>query len=79
MPFRYQTGEEIRSGYQVLFHREPGEVDFVADSQKSPHDWYVVTHGGGAMILHSEIGLVFLDDPQGYEDLEFVARQPGTS
>ena len=31
MPFRYQSGEEIKKGDRVLFHREPGKIEFVVD------------------------------------------------
>jgi len=31
VPFRYQTGDEIRKGDRVLFHGEPGGIEFVAD------------------------------------------------
>jgi hypothetical protein len=30
MPFTYQSGEEIQRGDRVLFHDEPGEIEFVA-------------------------------------------------
>ena len=28
---KYQSGEEIRKGDRVLFHGEPGEIEFVAE------------------------------------------------
>ena len=77
MPFTYCSGEEIRKGDRVTFHREPGEIEFVAD----PHvpnpetEWYVKEFGGGVMIIEPKhFGRAFLDEPGKYEDLVFVSR-----
>jgi len=78
MPLKYTTGEEIRKGDRVLFHGEPGEIEFVADLRVkgSETEWYVREHGGGVMILEPKnFGRVFLQEPQTAEDLEFVARK----
>ena len=29
---KYQTGDEIRKGDRVLFHGEPGEIEFIVDA-----------------------------------------------
>ena len=40
----------------------------------SPDDWFVTEYGGGAMLLDSEFGDVFFDDPHNHEDLVLVSR-----
>jgi hypothetical protein len=78
MPFKYQSGEEIRAGDRVLLHGEPGEVELVADPAdplSDPHDWYIETHGGGVLIVEPKVfGRLFLTDTENGEDLVFVAR-----
>ena len=77
MPFKYQTGDEIKKGDRVFFHGEPGEIEFVADSlMKDPAiNWYVQEYGGGVMILEPKFfGRAFLTDTENAEDLEFVSR-----
>jgi hypothetical protein len=74
----YPNGEEIRKGDRVLFHGEPGEIEFVADPAISDPetDWYVQEYGGGVMILEPKyFGRAFLSEPQAAEDLKFLARQ----
>jgi len=75
---KYQSGEEIQRGDQVLFHREAAEVEFVAvDSSDPATGWFLQEFGGGVMIAdpkvsgHTFIPASHLDE---YEDLEFVAR-----
>lgn len=53
MSLFYQTGEEIQKGDRVVFHGEPGEIEFVADpaSPNSEVDWYIEEYGGGVMVL----------------------------
>lgn len=79
MILRYQSGEEIKKGDRVLFHREPGRIELVAvELSGDPEtDWLVQEHGGGVMILDdSVVGRTFI--PAGQldecEDLEFVSR-----
>jgi hypothetical protein len=78
MPFKYHSGEEIKPGDRILFHREPGEVEFVADPSdplSDPHDWYIAELGGGLMIIEPKFfGRAFLRDPENAGDLDFVAR-----
>ncbi len=68
----YLTGEEIRSGDHVLFHGEPGQIEFVASREGSQTAWYAEHFGGGFMIRTPTFGRVFVS--QADEDLEFVAR-----
>ena len=77
VPFKYQSGEGIRKGDRVMFHTEPGEIEFVADELTGDPatDWYVREYGGGAMILERKVfGRVFLQEIGDAEDLVLVAR-----
>ena len=75
---KYQSGEEIKNGDRVLFHREEAEVEFVALDSSDPHTgWFAQEYGGGVMISDPKVsGHTFI--PSGhldhYEDLEFVSR-----
>jgi hypothetical protein len=78
MIYKYRSGEEIKNGDRVLFHRQPAEVEFVAgepgDSQTSS---YLQKYGGGVMISDPAVsGHTFIQASQigEYEDLEFVSR-----
>ena len=76
MPFAYQSGEEIKKGDRVLFHGEPGEIEFVADALigDPAMDWYVEEQGGGVMIIEPKyFGRAFLRETH-TEDLVFVSR-----
>jgi len=78
MAFTYQSGEEIKKGDRVIYHGEPGEIEFVADPLiKDPEtDWYVQELGGGIMIIESKcLEHYFEPDPSSAEDLEFVSRR----
>jgi hypothetical protein len=77
VPLKYQSGDEIRKGDRVLFHGEPGEVEFVADPfVKDPEvDWYAQQYGLGAMIKEPKhFGSVFISDTENDEDLVLVSR-----
>jgi hypothetical protein len=76
--FKYQSGEEIKKGDRVSFHREPAEVEFVADGPSDAEPgWFFQEFGGGVMIAdpkvsgHTFIPASHLDE---CEDLEFVSR-----
>ena len=74
---KYKTGEEIRKGDRILFHSEPGQVEFVLEqiSGDPAMDWYIEEQGPGAMVLEPKFfGRVFVSDPQNVSDLEFVSR-----
>jgi hypothetical protein len=80
MVFKYQSGEEIREGDRVLYHGEPGHVDFVADPLKpnSETDWYIREYGGGVMLVVPQVfGSVFLDTTEDDVDLVFASRSEG--
>jgi len=53
LSFAYQSGQEIKKGDRVIFHGNPGEIEFVADpSVDDPEtEWYVQEYGGGVMIF----------------------------
>jgi len=74
----YKSGEEIKKGDRVLFHGEPGQIEFVVEelSGDPAMDWYVNEFGGGVMVREPQaFGLCFLSEPDGAEDLEFVSRE----
>jgi hypothetical protein len=75
---KYRSGEEIRKGDRVLFHREPATVEFVASDPDDPETTrYLEEIGVGVMIREPQdpnptfIGAESVDE---YQDLEFVAR-----
>jgi hypothetical protein len=71
----YNSGEEIRAGDRILYHDEPGEIEFVADPLVEPHSWYVIELGGGVMIKEPKVfGSVFVSKPADDEDLIFQRR-----
>jgi len=77
MPLRYPTGLEIRKGDRVLFHDEPGEIEFIADPEKpEPHtEFYLRQHGAGVMVRESKhFGTAFIPEVQFDTDLKFVSR-----
>jgi hypothetical protein len=75
---KYQSGEEIKKGDRVLFHREPGQIERVAVGLTSDpeNDWHMREHGGGIMILEAFQGHTFIPADQicDCKDLEFVSR-----
>jgi hypothetical protein len=75
---KYRSGEEIRKGDRVLFHRGPAVIVLVASDANDPEaTWHMEEVGGGVMIREPHdpnptfIRAESLDE---YEDLEFVAR-----
>lgn len=78
MSLTYLSGEEIRAGDRVLYHGEPGRVEFVAKRDErrpqldSTTEWYIEQYGGGCMVNAPSWGSVFVTEPD--EDLEFIAR-----
>ena len=47
---------EIQSGDRILYHGEPGQVEFVAKRGDPETDWYIQEFGGGCMILTPSFG-----------------------
>jgi len=77
MPFHYESGVEIRKGDRVIFHGEPGEIEFVADPLENDAgtEWFVKEYGGGVMVLAPKrFGRAFLTKTDNAEDLVFVCR-----
>jgi hypothetical protein len=77
VPFFYQSGEQIELSDRVCLHGEPAEIESIHDPLENPHDWYVVTYGGGVMITEPRVfGHLFIDASglPSYDDLEFVSR-----
>lgn len=75
---KYQSGEEIREGDRVLFHGEPGEIEYVAEALTGDPaiDWNLKYNGPGVMILEPRFfGRVYLRDSEDAEDLAFVSRK----
>lgn len=74
---KYQSGEEIRKGDRVLFHSEPGEIEFVADNFTGDPTvgWNIKENGPGVMILEPKFfGHAYVRDTESNEDLVFVSR-----
>jgi hypothetical protein len=75
---KYQSGEEIKKGDRVLFHRESGQIELVAVEPTGDleNDWHMRKHGGGIMILEDVLGRTFIpaDQISDCVDLEFVSR-----
>lgn len=61
-------------GDHVLWHGETGEVEFAADCDTDPDNWYVTECGGGVMLIVDGFGNIFDTTPNDSEDLEFVSR-----
>ena len=64
----------------MLFHGEPGEVEFVADPLAPDPEtgWYLKEYGGGAMVVEASprvFGRVYQTDTQKAEVLIFVSRK----
>jgi hypothetical protein len=77
VPFKYQSGDEIKKGGRLMLHGEPGEIEFVAEQfvGDSAIDWYVQELGGVVMVIEPKVfGRVFLAETENQEDLVLVAR-----
>ena len=78
---RYRSGEEIKKGDRVLFHRAAAEIEFVASDPDNPEmTWYLEEFGGGVSIREpDDPNRTFIpaDKIGEYEDLEFVSRTTG--
>jgi hypothetical protein len=47
--FKYKSGEEIKKGDRVIFHGEPGRIEFVVEELCGDPgmDWCMSEFGGG--------------------------------
>jgi hypothetical protein len=68
----YLSGEEIRAGDHVLWHGDPGRVEFVTNAEGPESRWFFDQFGGGCMLIVETAGRVF--EPEADEDLDFVSR-----
>ena len=78
MPLKYQSGEDIREGDRVMFHGEPGEIEFVVDRfvGDPATDWYMREFGPGVMVREPKhFGRAYIRDTMSNEDLMFVSRK----
>lgn len=74
---KYQSGEEIRKGDKVLFHDEPGEIEFVVEKLVGDPtmDWHMKEQGPGVMVLEPKsFKRAFVRKTENVEDLQFVSR-----
>ena len=74
---KYHSGEEIRKGDRVLYHGEPGEVEFVVEKLVGDPavDWHMKEQGPGIMVLEPKFfGRVYTCQTEDDEDLQFVSR-----
>ena len=73
---KYQSGEEIRERDKVLFHGEPGEIEFIVDaiSGDPGMDWFMKEFGPGVMVAEAKAGRTFLTETEDAEDLVLVSR-----
>lgn len=77
---KYESGEVIQQGDRVLYHGEPGEIEFVVNGRSGDPamDWYVDEFGGGVMVIEPRFfGRVFVSEVD--DLLVFVSRNYTTS
>jgi len=75
---KYHSGEEIRKGDKVLFHGEPAEIEFIADSLTGDPaiDSHLKENGPGVMVLEPKyFGSAFIRDTENAEDLVLRSRK----
>ena len=73
---KYHSGQEVHKGDRILFHGEPGEIEFIAEagSDDPSMDWYLREHGPGVMVSEPKFfGRVFIREPENAEDLVLVS------
>lgn len=62
-------------GDRILYHGEPGEVEFIADGTDPETDWFVKELGVGVMVTDKGSGTTYISPPsRDWEDVEFVSR-----
>jgi hypothetical protein len=71
----YASGEEMNAGDAILYHGQPGTVEFIATREEPASHWYIEQFGVGCMIVAEGFGRVFVTKAD--EDLVFVERRTG--
>ena len=74
---KYHSGEEVRKGDKVLFHDEPGEIEFVVEKLAGDPtmDWHMKEQGPGVMVLGPKsFKRAYVPKTENVEDLQFVSR-----
>ena len=62
-------------GDRILFHGDPGEVEFIADETGPETDWFAKELGVGCMVTAKGQGSTYISpDNFDWEDVEFVSR-----
>ena len=75
MQLTYLSGEPVMKGDRILFHGDPGEVEFIADGTDPETDWFVKELGVGCMVTAKGQGSTYISpDNFDWEDVEFVSR-----
>ena len=75
---KYESGEELRAGDQILDHGERGSVEYTMLENAGEQSWYFEQSPGGGMMISTEgMEAVFIpaDSVEDDEDLEFVSRK----
>ena len=70
---KYQSGQGIRKGDKVLFHGQPGEIEFVVERLVGDPaiDWHMRQQGPGVMGLEPKhFGRAYIRETENAEDLE---------
>ena len=75
MSLTYLSGEAVMKGDRILYHGEPGEVEFIADGTDAETDWFVKELRVGVMVTDKGSGTTYISLPsRDWEDVEFVSR-----
>ena len=80
MSLKYHSGQVIMKGDRVLFHGEPGTIEFVIDGLVGDPamDWHMKENGPGVMIIEPKaFGRVYTRETQDDEQLVFLGRTEG--
>ena len=76
-----QSGELVEQGDRVLYHGDPGHVEFVVNGLTGDPamDWHFQTNGRGVMVAEPKhFGRVYITQVENNEDLVFVSRGSST-
>jgi hypothetical protein len=76
--FTYPSGDQVCAGDQILYHEQPGQVEFVITAKTGDPvlDWYLDEYPGGGFMIRAEgFGPVFLTENDVDEDLQLISRR----